>query len=148
MVVRGALELAVERDHVDVEEVAIAIERIVDVNRDLVHEPEHASTGRPRDPDVRPVEITKCIVGEVLGVERNGDRIDKEGAKRIEVGFPSPRRHANRLVDRVSEAEDEQERLLDGTEFGCLETPGGAAESLRVNDRRLLDEHAGGTKKT
>src|SRR4051794_2699615 len=42
----------------------------------------------------------------------------------------------------ASEAEDEHERLIDGTEFARVEAPGGFAETLRVDDRRLLNEDA------
>jgi hypothetical protein len=40
------------------------------------------------------------------------------------------------------EAEDEHERLVDGAELARVEPPGGAAESLGIDDRRLLDEDA------
>jgi hypothetical protein len=42
----------------------------------------------------------------------------------------------------VSEPEDEREGLVDGAEFINFEASGGAAESLWVDDRRLLDEDA------
>src|SRR6266516_6757659 len=37
----------------------------------------------------------------------------------------------------ASEAEDEHERLIDGTEFARVEASRGFAETLRVDDRRL-----------
>ncbi len=42
----------------------------------------------------------------------------------------------------VSEAEDERERLVDGAELIYFKASGGAAESLWVDDGRLLDEDA------
>lgn len=41
----------------------------------------------------------------------------------------------------VSEAEDKHEGIVDGTKLVRVETPGGAAEALRVDHRRLLDEN-------
>lgn len=40
-----------------------------------------------------------------------------------------------------SEPEDEAQRLVDGTQLDGVETPCGAAEALRIDDRRLLDEN-------
>jgi hypothetical protein len=40
------------------------------------------------------------------------------------------------------EAEDEHERLVNGAELARVEPPGGVAESLGIDDRRLLNEDA------
>lgn len=43
----------------------------------------------------------------------------------------------------ASEAEDQQEGVIDRTKLARVEPAEGAAEPLWVNDGRLLDEHAG-----
>jgi hypothetical protein len=45
-------------------------------------------------------------------------------------------------VSALLETEDEHERLVDGAELTCVEASSGPAESLWVDDRRLLDEDA------
>lgn len=42
-----------------------------------------------------------------------------------------------------SDAEYEHECFVDGAELVRVKAPGGTAEPLRINDRRLLDEDAG-----
>ena len=42
----------------------------------------------------------------------------------------------------MSEAQDEPEHFVDESELVCVETPGGATESLRVDHRGVLDENA------
>ena len=54
--VEAALKLPVERDHVDVEDAARPVERVVDVRRDLVHESEHATAGREREPQIAAID--------------------------------------------------------------------------------------------
>jgi hypothetical protein len=83
--VEGPLELTIDRDDVDVEDVAVAVEHVVEVIRDVVHDPEHPPVRGLRDPDVCGVENTEHIHREGLIVERGGDRTDEERADRVEI---------------------------------------------------------------
>ncbi len=89
------MELSIDSDDIDIEDAAVAVEHVVEVIRNLVHDPEHPSVRGLRDPDVWGVENTEHIHREGLIVERAGDRIDEERADRVEIVLADIR-HKNR----------------------------------------------------
>jgi hypothetical protein len=54
--VESPLELSIDRDDVNIEDAAVAVEHVVEVIRDVVHDPEHPSARGLRDPDICGVE--------------------------------------------------------------------------------------------
>lgn len=80
--VESPLELSIDRDDVDIENASVAVEHVVEVMRDVVHDSKHPAARGLRDPDIRGVENTEHIGREGLIVERGGDRVDEERADR------------------------------------------------------------------
>jgi len=93
--VESPLEPSIDRDDVDIENAAVAVEHVVEVVRVVVHDSEHPSARGLRDPDICGVENTEHIAREGLIVERSGDRTDEERANRVEVDLADIR-HENR----------------------------------------------------
>jgi len=45
-------------------------------------------------------------MGELLGIERNDDRVDEEGAKRVEIGLPDIRHEVRLLGADLAESDE------------------------------------------
>jgi hypothetical protein len=65
------------------------------------------------------------------GACRRATRCDRIASDYREFWYPK------RCRRETSEAEDERERLIDGTKLGAVQAADGASESLRVDDGRL-----------
>lgn len=83
------------RDDVDIEDAGVPVEHVVEVTRDLVHDPEYPSARGLRDPDICRFERAEHRCRKGLVVERSGDRVDEQRADRIEVVLADIR-HKNR----------------------------------------------------
>jgi hypothetical protein len=78
--VESPLELSIDRDDVDIEDAAVAVEHVVEVIRDVVHDPEHPSARSLRDPDICGVENTEHICREGLTDRVCEEHLDDEYA--------------------------------------------------------------------